>query len=271
MKKWGWLVGGIVVIGLVVGGYWWRCRQRTIATGDLRATTFALVSSAENSSLNYRQQYRYIEDIGDGRGYTAGIIGFTSGTGDLLRVVKTYQQLRPHNRLVAYLPALKRVNGTASHRGLGAKFVKAWHQAARDPRLVQAQDRVVDQMYLKPAIQAAKQDGLTPLGQYIYYDALVVHGPGNDATSFGGIRRAAKQRAKTPQQGGTATTYLRTFLTVRAKVMRQEAAHHDLSRLNTQWRFVQTHQDKLQLPLTWTMYGQSFRLTRAKLKQLETN
>ncbi|MGW0582794.1 chitosanase, partial [Streptomyces sp. NPDC002920] len=38
-----------------------------------------LVSSAENSSLDWKAQYKYIEDIGDGRGYTAGIIGFCSG------------------------------------------------------------------------------------------------------------------------------------------------------------------------------------------------
>lgn len=43
-----------------------------------------LVSSAENSSLDWKAQYKYIEDIGDGRGYTAGIIGFSSGTGDML-------------------------------------------------------------------------------------------------------------------------------------------------------------------------------------------
>ncbi|VDG21128.1 chitosanase [Lactiplantibacillus mudanjiangensis] len=272
MKKWGWgLCGLLVLLGLIYGGYWWYQRQQTIATGNLRATTFALVSSAENSSLNYHQQYRYIEDIGDGRGYTAGIIGFTSGTGDLLQVVRKYQKLRPHNRLVRYLPALKRVNGTASHQGLGPKFVRAWRQAARDQRLIQAQDAIVDRLYLRPAIRAAQQDGLTPLGQYIYYDAMVVHGPGASADSFGGIRRVAKQRAKTPRQGGQATTYLRTFLTVRAKIMRQEKAHHDLSRLKAQWQFVQEHKDRLQLPLTWTMYQQKFRLTATKLKQLSAD
>nr|WP_318767307.1 chitosanase [Lactiplantibacillus carotarum] len=79
-KKWWWLIAGLIVISLS-GGYWWHYRHQTIERGTMRATTFALVSSAENSSLDYRQQYRYIEDIHDGRGYTAGIIGFTSGTG----------------------------------------------------------------------------------------------------------------------------------------------------------------------------------------------
>src|SRR3954471_12495129 len=90
-----------------------------------------LVSSAENSSLDWRAQYRYIEDIHDGRGYTAGIIGFCSGTGDMLEVVRAYAKKRPHSRLAAFLPALRRVNGTDSHRGLGHPFVRAWRRAAR--------------------------------------------------------------------------------------------------------------------------------------------
>jgi chitosanase len=49
-----------------------------------------LVSSAENSSLDWKAQYKYIEDIHDGRGYTAGIIGFCSGTGDMLELVQHY-------------------------------------------------------------------------------------------------------------------------------------------------------------------------------------
>ena len=44
-----------------------------------------LISSAENSSLNWRAQYGYIEDIDDGRGYTGGIVGFCSGTNTSFR------------------------------------------------------------------------------------------------------------------------------------------------------------------------------------------
>lgn len=68
-----------------------------ISSGALRKEVFALVSSAENSTTDYAEQYAYIEDIGDGRGYAAGTIGFTSGTGDLLEVVKrcTEQRVYP--------------------------------------------------------------------------------------------------------------------------------------------------------------------------------
>lgn len=75
---------------------------------DKKETAMELVSSAENSSLNWKKQYSYIEDIKDGRGYTAGIIGFCSGTGDMLEVVKNYTQEQPDNKLAKFLPALKK-------------------------------------------------------------------------------------------------------------------------------------------------------------------
>lgn len=62
--------------------------EEDISCGILRKEVFALVSSAENSDMDYSLQYGYIEDIGDGRGYTGGIIGFTTGTGDLPDVVE---------------------------------------------------------------------------------------------------------------------------------------------------------------------------------------
>lgn len=65
-----------------------KISEDDISGGILRKEVFALVSSAENSDTDYSLQYEYIEDIGDGRGYTAGIIGFTTGIGDLQDVVK---------------------------------------------------------------------------------------------------------------------------------------------------------------------------------------
>ena len=148
-----------------------------------------LVSSAENSSLDWRAQYRYIEDIHDGRGYTAGIIGFCSGTGDMLEVVRAYAKKRPHSRLARFLPALRRVNGTDSHKGLGRSRSCApggrRGEAARDaPRPgPRARPRV-----LRPGGAAAKRDGLRALGQFAYYDAAVVHGLDGMRAIRGGAR-----------------------------------------------------------------------------------
>lgn len=258
---------GRCTIRAKVGTKTYTCRLTvkkapTIASGTLRDTVFSLVSSAENSTLAYKGTYAYIEDIGDGRGYTCGIIGFTSGTGDLLDVVETYVKLKPKNNgLAHFVDALRRVNGTASHKGLGTPFVKAWKTACRDKEMIEAQNRILKQQYLDPAIKAAKKDGLGPLGQYIYYDALVVHGPGADSDSFDGIRAAALKKAKAPAKGGKEGTYLKAFLAVRSKVMLKEEAHSDLSRIKAQRAFVDAGNFSLSRPLSWTMYGDRFTLS----------
>ncbi|MET9615719.1 chitosanase [Kitasatospora indigofera] len=218
-----------------------------------------LVSSAENSSLDWKAQYKYIEDIGDGRGYTAGIIGFCSGTGDMLDLVQHYTDLKPGNVLAKYLPALKKVNGTESHSGLGTAFEKDWATAAKDTVFQTAQNDERDRVYFNPAVNQAKADGLRALGQFAYYDAIVMHGPGTDSVSFGGIRKAAMKKAKTPAQGGDEATYLNAFLDARKAAMKTEEAHSDTSRVDTEQRvFLNAKNFDLNPPLKWKVYGDSY-------------
>ena len=218
-----------------------------------------IVSSAENSSLDWRAQYRYIEDIHDGRGYTGGIIGFCSGTGDMLDVVRAYTRARPHNRLARFLEALRRVNGTASHAGLGRRFVAAWRRAARSRAFRRAQDRERDRGYFNPSVALAKSDGLRALGQFAYYDAAVVHG----YDGMRGVRRRALARAAAPSAGGDETAYLEAFLDERVVEMRKEAAHEDVSRIETaQRRFLRAGNLDLQPPLRWAVYGDEYSIAR---------
>ncbi|WP_433608784.1 chitosanase [Dactylosporangium sp. CA-139114] len=219
-----------------------------------------LVSSAENSSLDWKAQYRYIEDINDGRGYTGGIIGFCSGTGDMLDLVEAYTARVPGNPLARFLPALRKVDGTDSHAGLDG-FPEAWRSAAADPAFTKAQDDERDRVYFDPAVTQAKSDGLGVLGQFAYYDAMVMHGPGPGADSFGGIRKAALARAKSPAQGGDEAAYLTAFLDARAAAMRTEAAHSDTSRVDTaQRQFLRDGNLDLHTPLAWKVYGESYRI-----------
>jgi chitosanase len=221
-----------------------------------------LVSSAENSSLNWKAQYSYIEDIGDGRGYTAGIIGFCSGTGDMLEVVQHYAQLEPNNVLAKYLPALKNDNGSESHSGLDPNFTKDWKTAAKDALFQQSQDWERDNEYFNPAVSQAKADGLGTLGQFIYYDAMVMHGQGSDRLSFGGLRSAAMKKAKTPAQGGDETAYLNAFLDVRRAVMKSQPDWSDTSRIDTEQRvFVQAGNLNLNTPLHWSTYGDPYAIS----------
>ncbi|WP_031467590.1 chitosanase [Sciscionella sediminilitoris] len=218
-----------------------------------------LVSSAENSSLDWKAQYRYIEDIGDGRGYTGGIIGFTSGTGDMLELVEHYTKAKPDNVLAKYLDALHKVNGSDSHDGLDPHFTDDWHKAAKDPAFQKAQNDLRDSMYFDPAVDQAKKDGLRALGQFIYYDAMVMHGPGDSDTSFGGIRRTALEHAKPPAQGGDEREYLDAFLDARKAAMLKEEAHSDTGRVDTEQRvFLDKGNFDLNPPLQWKTYGDSY-------------
>ncbi|KMS77086.1 chitosanase [Streptomyces viridochromogenes] len=220
-----------------------------------------LVSSAENSSLDWKAQYKYIEDIGDGRGYTAGIIGFCSGTGDMLDLVELYADRRPGNVLAPYLPALRRVNGTDSHDGLDPDFPRDWARAARDQEFRRAQDNERDRVYFNPAVRQGRADGLRVLGQFAYYDAIVMHGDGTDPTSFRNIRRRALNRARPPAQGGDEVTYLHAFLDARVWAMKQEEAHSDTSRVDTAQRvFLREGNLDLDPPLDWKVYGDSYHI-----------
>jgi chitosanase len=220
-----------------------------------------LVSSAENSSLDWQAQYAYIEDIGDGRGYTAGIIGFCSGTSDMLALVELCTARVPDNPLARYLPALRTVDGTDSHEGLDPGFPAAWRTAAKTSAFRQAQRDERDRGYFDPAVARAKRDGLGTLGQFVYYDAMVMHGPGTDPLSFGGIRGRARQGADTPADGGDQTAYLHAFLDARVWAMRQEPAHHDVSRVETAQRvFLQQGNLDLDTPLKWKVYGDSYEI-----------
>ncbi|PRY42449.1 chitosanase [Umezawaea tangerina] len=221
-----------------------------------------LVSSAENSSLDWRAQFGYIEDIDDGRGYTGGIIGFCSGTHDMLELVEAYTATSPNNVLAKYLPALREVDGSDSHEGLDPNFTKDWKTAAKDQAFKNAQESERDRVYFNPAVSRAKSDGVRTLGQFIYYDAIVMHGDGNDGTSFGGIRKRALTKAKPPSQGGTETAWLNAFLDARKWAMQQEEAHSDTSRVDTAQRvFLNAGNFDLNTPLRWKVYGDSFEIS----------
>lgn len=221
-----------------------------------------LVSSAENSSLDWRGQFGYIEDIGDGRGYTAGIIGFCSGTGDMLALVEHYTRLKPDNLLAKYLPALRQVNGTASHAGLGQPFVNDWKTAAGDGLFRQAQETERDRVYFDPAVKLAQADGLGTLGQFIFYDAAVMHGPDAWGGGLPDIRARVIQKTRPPAQGGDETAYLNDFLDARKAEMLKEAAHSDVSRIETaQRRFLAEKNFGLNPPLRWSVYGDPYVIT----------
>ncbi|MFF1721611.1 chitosanase [Streptomyces sviceus] len=236
-------------------------RSRGLAAPAAKDLAQQLVASAENSTLDWRSAYAYIEDIGDGQGYTAGIIGFCTGTHDLLTLVERYTRAHPDNGLAQYIPALREVDGTDSHEGLDPGFTAAWKTEATRPAFRKAQDAERDRVYFDPAVRLAKLDGLGTLGQFVYYDAMVFHGPGTDAASFYGIRERALQKARTPTEGGSEKAYLDAFLDIRRAAMKTRRADIDTSRVDTaQRRFLDEGNLDLRRPLEWQVYGETYKV-----------
>ncbi|MFI0236741.1 chitosanase [Streptomyces sp. NPDC016845] len=228
-----------------------------LAAPDKKELAQQLVSSAENSTLNWRGQYGYIEDIDDGQGYTAGIIGFCTGTHDLLALVERYTKAHPDNGLARYLPALREVDGTDSHEGLDPGFTAAWKAEAKVAAFREAQDEERDRVYFDPAVRLAEGDGLGTLGQFIYYDAMVMHG----RSGLHDLRERAMNEADTPAEGGSEKGYLDIFLDVRTERMKTEKAHRDTSRVETAQRtFLYDGNLSLRTPLTWQVYGETYRV-----------
>ena len=231
-----------------------------------RDMTMMLISSAENSTLRWEEQFAYIEynvegDDAENRGYTGGLVGFTSRTHDMLELVEAYEEAAPANPLSPFLGALRAVDGTPSREGLGEPFMAAWREAARDPAFQAAQLRAAEDVYLHPAIRQAKADGLRALGQFIYVDALVMHGPGEQPRAFHWIRARALDRAASVDQGGDEVAYLDAFLDVREEAMVAEVGHHDTTRVSTgQRRFLRENNLDLTAPLRWSVYGDDFEI-----------
>ncbi|MEU4238070.1 chitosanase [Actinoplanes sp. NPDC026619] len=222
-----------------------------------KETALELVATAENSTLDWRSAYAYIEDLGDGRGYTAGIVGFCSGTSDMLDLVNEYTRRKPQNVLASYLPALRTVDGSDSHAGLDPGFTAAWKQAALDPIFQKAQEDERDWMYFDPAVRMARADGLRALGQFAYFDAAVMHG----VSGLRGIRATALRQAEAPSDGGDELSYLNAFLDARVDEMRTEKAHLDTTRVDTvQRQFLDRSNLDLSGPLTWKVYGDPYRI-----------
>ncbi|MFC5214668.1 chitosanase [Streptomyces coerulescens] len=236
-------------------------RPPGLATPAMRTLAQQLVSSAENSTLNWRDTFGYIEDIGDGQGYTAGVIGFCTGTNDLRTLVERYTDQHPDNGLAKYLPALRAVDGTDSHEGLDPGFTAAWKAEAERPAFQEAQLAERDRSYFEPAVRLAKLDGLGTLGQFIYFDAMVFHGPGIDDDGFYVLRERALREADSPSQGGSEKAYLDIFLDIRRKAMKEKRPGTDTSRIDTaQRQFLYDGNLQLRTPLRWQVYGETYQV-----------
>jgi chitosanase len=185
-------------------------------TADQKRRAEQITSIFENDTIEL--QYAYIENINDGRGYTAGRAGFTTATGDLIVVVERYTAEVPGNGLAVYIPRLVELAEQVSDSTEGLEGLpQAWMQAATDPRFRAVQDAVVDELYYRPTVEHWQQLGLiTALSLAALYDADIQHGDGDDPDGLSAMLERTRARVGgTPATGVSETTWLSAFLDVR--------------------------------------------------------
>ncbi|KAK9686858.1 hypothetical protein K7432_014997 [Basidiobolus ranarum] len=163
--------------------------------------------------------YATCAKLGDGRGFTCGLVGFTTGTNDALAVVVAYDKVKPNSELAKFIPELTRLSkldwdtsGRDDTSKLGG-FTEAWTKVScTDPDFRAVQDKIADHLYLIPGLQLGEAAGIsTNLGKAIMYDTAVQHGWEEDD----GISLLTILNLVGPPNGRTEAQYLEDFIKVR--------------------------------------------------------
>jgi chitosanase len=242
-------------------------------TAEQRLRADKLVAIFENGEQfeggkPVRKVYEYCERLADGRGYTAGWAGFTTGTADALEVIEQYQKEKPGNPLARYLPRLRVLAAEKSESIAGLSgFPDAWRAAAADPAFRRIQDDVVDKEYYAPAMARADSIGaMLPLTRAALYEAVIMHGDGDDPDSLKAIMdRATRAAGGTPREGVSEPVWLSHFLRFR----KQDLHYANDPATRQEWRAAEGRADAMLAlfksgnfefrgPITVNPYGASF-------------
>lgn len=161
--------------------------------------------------------YAYVENLGDGRGYTVTQYGFCTYNSEVTQVINRYSAHVPDTPLKRFLQQLPPVKW--SNQELD-EFPHVWRREIKASAFLgRACDEEADVLYFDPAIESASAVGITsPIGMSIFYDTLLQHGAAADPDSLPSILKRTLQ-----EYGDVDSTsepeFLRAFLTVRKSVL----------------------------------------------------
>lgn len=125
----------------------------------ITSTMLKLTSLFENGTPEL--QYDYAEQLGDGRGWTCGIAGFTD---------EDFQYFEDF---------------FAPEANQGGDFGELWAEQCQNPDFVAHQDKMANEVYGAPAIREFKKLGFEhPLSLAVLYDTAIQHGDGDDPDSL---------------------------------------------------------------------------------------
>jgi chitosanase len=213
-----------------------------------------LVSIAENSSTEWQKQINYIENINDGRGYTISIVGFCTGTGDFIQVLKEIQKIDSNHPLVKFIPSVEKVDGTSSVKGLEGLPDTMKAIGINDAVFNQAMWLIIKKLYWGPALEYCERHNLTSnLSKYIAYDTIL---------NFG-IWNYNKKYNLDSIVNSDETTFLEKFLEFKQKTIEADKSLGDSkkNRVDMQKKLLSDKNFSLSLPMTVSCYGDTFTIT----------
>lgn len=222
-----------------------------------------IVSVFENSTTE--QQFDSIVELGDGRGFTAGIAGWTTSDGDMLNLFRNYNK-PPMN---AFIPQLERLEEEDSDNTIVLKsmgLVKAWADACEDPDFISCQTLVRDETYFNPALKLADQYDLTSdLALLCLYDSSIQHGCDDDPDSLPAM--LARTDTTTLDPDAIEYDFIKSFLIVRRKTLMNPSNHDSRDEWRDSVGRVDTLEDMLKkglwdldTPFTINPFGDEFEI-----------
>ncbi|KAJ2657366.1 hypothetical protein IWW48_004548 [Coemansia sp. RSA 1200] len=154
--------------------------------------------------------YDYCENLDDGRGFTAGIAGFCSGTGDGWMVIEEYKRLTgSYGEFESMASTLEKyaTDGSDSTSGI-EDYCSAWEKLGKsDKDFQQAQDNIRDQLYYDPAEQASNTLGARlDVTQGQLFDTAIQHGAGDDADGMQALITNTNKSFSSDQSGDSGNT-----------------------------------------------------------------
>ena len=173
----------------------------------------SLVSIAENGTVKWWKNYKYCENIKDGRGMTVSLVGFCSGTGDLRWVFENLQKINPTHPLLKHLEALKVVrNGNTMgleslHVDLERFGDKDWERAVWNGIL---------KFYWEPAMSFANKICVKhPITKGFLFDIALNHG------SKAIVEMCSKIKMTRLRDGGNEVEWLKELIDVRKHIIQK--------------------------------------------------
>ena len=210
-----------------------------------------LVSIAEYSSIDWRSSVNIIDNLGDGRGYTIGLVGFCTGTGDFLELLYYLRDLNPVHVLLTFLPVIERImksSDTGSVVGL-EKLPAVMRRIGKNDKLfMKATWYILKKLYWKPALDFCDEYGLkSELSRYIVYDTIV---------NFGNLDVFRKYMVKGEDEG----LFLRKFLDVKQKTIEDDESLGDTdnNRVDMQKKLLRRENFGLDRPMSVYCYTEKF-------------